>query len=362
MVPCPWAREAAAQYRGEDVGVHLTLNAEYEPLPLGPDHPRAVACSTATAGSRARSSDVWDHADLDEVRASAGPRSSGRSSGASTSATSTPTWARCSCAPSSSTSTSSWRSSSACRCAWPARATERLIGFPFRRLAAEEGVVFPDHFVYTHVGSTRTIERTLFDLRPGVTEMYLHPAVDTAELRASHPDWAQPGRRPRVRDAPIASLRDLVERAGAILIGYRELRELQRAQPCHGVTTHARGTRPSCARAALPAGAAHRRRARRTSASGRGDEIIGDDDGAIAFTFKQSAAPVAAWLVLVAVHPDTAGRGRRQALSAPRSTSRRHASTATAHLASAVPRYVWPGVDVDEHACRHVVRDARLRA
>ena len=28
MVPCPWAREAAARYRGEDVGVHLTVNAE----------------------------------------------------------------------------------------------------------------------------------------------------------------------------------------------------------------------------------------------------------------------------------------------------------------------------------------------
>ena len=28
MVPCPWAREAAARYLGEDVGVHLTLNAE----------------------------------------------------------------------------------------------------------------------------------------------------------------------------------------------------------------------------------------------------------------------------------------------------------------------------------------------
>ena len=28
MVPAPWAREAAARYRGEDVGVHLTLNTE----------------------------------------------------------------------------------------------------------------------------------------------------------------------------------------------------------------------------------------------------------------------------------------------------------------------------------------------
>src|SRR5947207_12777522 len=36
MVPCPWARDAAARYRGEDVGVHLTLNAAYDLYRLGP--------------------------------------------------------------------------------------------------------------------------------------------------------------------------------------------------------------------------------------------------------------------------------------------------------------------------------------
>ena len=41
MVPCPWARDAAAQYRGEDVGVHLTLNAGVGDLPLGAAHPLA---------------------------------------------------------------------------------------------------------------------------------------------------------------------------------------------------------------------------------------------------------------------------------------------------------------------------------
>jgi hypothetical protein len=105
--------------------------------------------------------------------------------------------------------------------------SEARVGFPFRRLAAEEGIVSTDSFVYTHVGSRRAVERTLMDLRPGVTEVYFHPAVDTDELRASHPDW--PG---RVEDHAALcsdpSLRDLIDRAGATLIGYRELRDLQR--------------------------------------------------------------------------------------------------------------------------------------
>ena len=36
MVPCPWSRHAAAMYRGEPVGVHLTLNAELDEFRWGP--------------------------------------------------------------------------------------------------------------------------------------------------------------------------------------------------------------------------------------------------------------------------------------------------------------------------------------
>ena len=36
MVPCPWARDAAAAWRGEDVGVHLTFNAEWDTYRWGP--------------------------------------------------------------------------------------------------------------------------------------------------------------------------------------------------------------------------------------------------------------------------------------------------------------------------------------
>ena len=86
---------------------------------------------------------------------------------------------------------------------------ERLVGFPYRDLAAAEGVVFPDHLVLAPVGGRHAIERALFDLRPGVTEVYLHPAVDTDELRASHPDWAG-----RVEDHAFLLRRPVVPRPG----------------------------------------------------------------------------------------------------------------------------------------------------
>src|SRR5207249_5172522 len=106
--------------------------------------------------------------------------------------------------------------------------SERMIGFPFRRLAAEEGVLFPDHLIYVRgVGSRRAIERALADLRPGVTELYVHPAIDTAELRSLAPDWAG-----RVDDHDLlvgrGGLRALAEKARVRFIGYRVLRDAQR--------------------------------------------------------------------------------------------------------------------------------------
>ena len=36
MVPAPWARHAADMYEGEDIGVHITLNAEHPLYRWGP--------------------------------------------------------------------------------------------------------------------------------------------------------------------------------------------------------------------------------------------------------------------------------------------------------------------------------------
>ena len=67
MVPCPWARDAAAQYRGEDVGVHLTLNAEWETYRWGPIT-HSPSLLDGDGGFPRTLDDIWDHADLDEVR------------------------------------------------------------------------------------------------------------------------------------------------------------------------------------------------------------------------------------------------------------------------------------------------------
>jgi predicted glycoside hydrolase/deacetylase ChbG (UPF0249 family) len=226
MVPCPWARDAAAMYRGEDVGVHLTLNAEWDTYRWGPIT-HSPSLLDGDGGFPRTQLDVWEHADLDEVRKECRAQIERAIY-----------WGFDVSHLDSHMGTLQLRADFfdvylelAIDFQLPLRmagaTAERMIGFPYRRLAAEEGVLFPDHFVYTHVGSQRAIERTLFDLRRGVTEIYLHPAIDTDELRVSHPDWAQ-----RVEDyayvAADASLRDLIERSGAILIGYRELRDLQR--------------------------------------------------------------------------------------------------------------------------------------
>ena len=227
MVPCPWAREAAARYRGEDVGVHLTLNAEYDLYRWGPIT-QSPSLLDGDGGFPRTIDDVWDHADLDEVRRECRAQIERAI-----------LWGFDVSHLDSHMGTMQLKPEFfdiyldlAVEFRLPVRLTaassERSIGFPFRRLAAEEGVVFPDHMVQTSgVGSRRALERLILDLEPGVTEVYVHPAIDTAEQRAVAPDWAH-----RVDDHDLVTtddnLRIMLERAGVHLIGYRPLRDLQR--------------------------------------------------------------------------------------------------------------------------------------
>jgi hypothetical protein len=107
---------------------------------------------------------------------------------------------------------------------------ERVIGFPARAVAAEAGAVFTDYLrLVQGVGSRQTFERDLKELRPGVTEMFLHPAVDSAELQSLATDdwWSRVDDRKMICEE--SWVRDAIDAAGATLIGYRPLRELARA-------------------------------------------------------------------------------------------------------------------------------------
>lgn len=230
MVPCPWARAAAAEYRGEDVGVHLTLNAEYDlyrwgPITYGP------SLLGGDGGFPRTVTDVWEHADLDEVRRELRAQIERAI-----------LWGFDVTHLDSHMGTLQLKPEFfdvyldlAVEFRLPLRlsgaSTEPLIGFPFRSLAAEEGVVFPDHFAFVSgagVGSRATLEAVVADLPAGVTEMYVHPAADHPELRALAPDWVG-----RVDDLALMcdddGLRAALADAGAHLIGFKPLRELQRA-------------------------------------------------------------------------------------------------------------------------------------
>jgi hypothetical protein len=227
VVPGPWARDAAARYRGEDLGVQLALNSEWEILRWGPTT-RSPSLLDGDGGFPRTVQELWDHADVDEVRREC-----------RTQIERAILWGFDVSHLSSRLDALPRRPEFfdvalelAVEFRLPLRLpdaeAERAIGFPLRRLAAEEGVVSPDHVIAATPGGLRhSFGRILTELAPGVTELCVCPAADTPELRAATPDW-----QVRVDDRAFlvddADARQRVSASGAILIGYRALRELQR--------------------------------------------------------------------------------------------------------------------------------------
>jgi chitin disaccharide deacetylase len=230
MVPCPWARGAAAAYRGEDVGVQLTVNAEHDLYRWGPIT-QAPSLLDGDGGFPRTMADVWDHADLDEVRRECRAQVERAI-----------LWGFDVSHLDAHMGTMQIKSEFfdvyldlAVEFGLPLRLsgpeTENLIGFPFRSLAADEGVVFPDALVpVPGVGSRKVLLEAIASLGPGVTEAYLHPAVASPELEAMAGDWEE-----RVDDYRLLVddevLGAALAEAGISLIGYRQLRDLMRTAP-----------------------------------------------------------------------------------------------------------------------------------
>ena len=228
MIPAPWAREAAASYRGEDVGVHLTLNSEHDLYRWGPIT-RAPSLLDGDGGFPRTLDDLWDHADLDETRRELRAQIERAI-----------LWGFDVSHLDSHMASMQQRPEFfdlylelALEFSLPVRLssadTERTIGFPFRRLAAEEGVLFPARFVASRgPGGRRTIEQTIHDLEPGVTELQVHPAIDSPEQRAYDHGWPSRVDHHRLLCSD-SGLRTILDRSGVEVIGYQSIRELQRS-------------------------------------------------------------------------------------------------------------------------------------
>jgi predicted glycoside hydrolase/deacetylase ChbG (UPF0249 family) len=230
MVPAPWARHAATLYRPtDDIGVHLTLNAEHETYRWGPIT-HAPSLLSGETGFPRDLTDLWEHADPSEVfrelqaqieRAIAWEIDVTHLAPHLTAITLRPEFFDV-------------YLELACMFRLPIRlpstVSEAQAGFPFRKLAAAEGVVFPDHFDHDwRAGSRERVMGALATLAPGVTELHVQPAIDTLEVRALTPsadEW--------IDDLDFVTndpgLPAAIDAAGAVLIGYRELRNAMRAE------------------------------------------------------------------------------------------------------------------------------------
>ena len=228
MVPAPWARAAAAHYTGEDVGVHLTLNSELDQYRWGPITHSPSLLDGDGAFPRTID-DIWEHADTEEVRRE-------------------------------------WQAQIERAQLWgfavghldthlsgvelkpeffdvyldlaekyrlpirlPGAEEERRIGFPFRALATERGVLAPDRVISlgTLGNDEASLREALSSLEPGVTELHVHPAHDSPELRAATPSWET-----RVNEVILlevaAKILDEFGESAPQRIGYGKLTEAMR--------------------------------------------------------------------------------------------------------------------------------------
>ena len=229
MVPCPWAREAAQLASDLDVGIHLTLTAEY-PGYRWRSLTGAKSLHDSDGFLPRTAEEVWSKGDLADVEAECraqieqaiawGVDVTHLDAHMGTMQTSRPHFeiyvalAQAYRLPLRMVSTRH----------------EKQIGFSCRARAAESGIIFPDNFIAPRWGepAARVLNAALENLRPGVTEIFLHPVEDGPELRGYDVENAD------LRAADFLCLTDpelhrRAEQHSVRTMSFRPLRDLMRA-------------------------------------------------------------------------------------------------------------------------------------
>lgn len=227
MVPCPWALDGAAKAKAGGIGVHLTLTCEY-PAYRWRALTGAASLHDEQGFMRSSTRAVWDDALIDDVRAEC--RAQIEQAYA---------WGVDVTHLDAHMGTMQLEPryfavflELARHYRLPVRMfgarTEETIGFPARARAEAAGILFPDHMIDLWKRPRGTLAERLEDLRPGVTELFLHPVEDGPELRGYDPEEAG------IRAGDYAEMCDpafpeRVAASGARLIDFAPLRDLQRA-------------------------------------------------------------------------------------------------------------------------------------
>ena len=227
MVPAPWARDAAKMASpSDDLGVHLTLNAEHETYRWGPIT-HAPSLQSGEGGFPRTLEDLWEHADHAEVLRELRAQIERAIAWGLDVTHLAPHLTAITLRPEFFDVYVELAVEFALPIRLPSTVSAEQAGFPFRRLAAEEGIVFPDHFDHDwRAGSADRVYAAIGALEPGVTEIHVQPATDTPEVRALG-EYTQGW----IDDLALITSDTLVDRLAErdiTLIGYRDLRTAMR--------------------------------------------------------------------------------------------------------------------------------------
>jgi predicted glycoside hydrolase/deacetylase ChbG (UPF0249 family) len=237
MVPCPWFEEIAAYARATpkaDFGLHLTHTSEWKVYKWGP-----VASRDSVAGLVTPLGYLWP--DIESVYKHATPELALAEARAQI--------AKAKASGIDITHLDSHMGALQYDMRYHAvyRALAKEFDLPIRmgnqdllaklgggHLRGEldaDGTLYPDYLIHDQRRKGEAVDvywkRIIGELKPGVTELYIHPAVAGDEMRHITNSWQE-------RDSEYhlftddASVRQLLEQRGVKRIGWRALRDLQR--------------------------------------------------------------------------------------------------------------------------------------